>query len=96
MPATVPVFYGVAETVAIAPLHETFVTVGKGEEGKINVAWNPTARYMSAPVAKGAGVGQLAITEDGKQIDAVPVVTQASVQRAGFFKRVADHFRWVK
>jgi serine-type D-Ala-D-Ala carboxypeptidase (penicillin-binding protein 5/6) len=96
MPATVPVFYGVADTVAIAPVHETYVTVGKGEEGKIDVAWNPTARYLSAPVGKGAGVGQLAITQDGKQIDSVPVVTQASVQSAGFFKRLADHFRRVK
>jgi len=96
MPATVPVFYGVADTVAIAPVHETYVTVGKGEEGKIDVAWNPAARYMSAPVAKGASVGQLAITQDGKQIDSVSVVTQAPVQRAGFFKRLTDHFRRVK
>jgi D-alanyl-D-alanine carboxypeptidase (penicillin-binding protein 5/6) len=96
MPATVPVFYGVADTVAIAPVHETYVTVGKGEEGKIDVAWNPAAKYMSAPVAKGAGVGQLAITQDGKQIDSVPVVTQAPVQSAGFFKRLTDHFRRVK
>jgi D-alanyl-D-alanine carboxypeptidase (penicillin-binding protein 5/6) len=96
MPATVPVFYGVADTVAIAPAHETCVTVGKGEEGKIDVAWNPAARYVSAPVAKGTGVGQLAITQDGKQIDSVPVVTQAPVQRAGFFKRLGDHFRRVK
>jgi len=77
-------------------VHETYVTVGKGEEGKIDVAWNPAARYMSAPVAKGASVGQLAITQDGKQIDSVSVVTQAPVQRAGFFKRLTDHFRRVK
>ena len=96
MPAPVPVFYGVADTVAIAPVHETYVTVGKGEEGKIDVAWNAAARYMSAPVAKGAGVGQLTITHDGKQIDSVPVVTQASVQSAGFFKRLSDHFRRVR
>ena len=96
MPTSVPVFYGVADTVAIAPLHDTYVTVGKGEEGKIDVAWSPAARYMSAPVAKGAGVGQLAITQDGKQIDSVPVVTQAPVQPAGFFKRLTDHFRRVK
>ena len=96
MPARVPVFYGVADTVAIAPVHETYVTVGKGEEGKIDVAWNPAVRYVSAPVVKGAKVGQLAITRDGKQIDAVSVVTQAPVHSAGFFKRLADHFRRVK
>ncbi len=96
MPSTIPVFYGVADSVAIAPAHDTFVTVGKGEEGKISVAWNPSARFLSAPVTKGAEVGQLLVTEDGKQIDAVPVVTQATVARAGFFKRLADHFRRVK
>ena len=96
MPATVPVFYGVADAVAIAPVHETCVTVAKGEEGKIDIAWNPAARYVSAPVAQGAGVGQLAITQNGKQIDSVLVVTQASVQRGGFFKRLTDHFRRVK
>lgn len=96
LPATIPVFYGLADAVAIAPAHGTYVTVGKGEEGKIDVAWNPATRYMSAPVAKGAEVGQLAITRDGKQIDSVPVVTQAAIQRAGFFKRLADHFRRAK
>jgi serine-type D-Ala-D-Ala carboxypeptidase (penicillin-binding protein 5/6) len=96
MPATIPVFYGTADTVAIAPVHETYVTVGKGEEGKIDIAWTPAARYLSAPVAKGASVGQLAITQNGKQIDSVSVVTQAPVKRAGFFKRLTDHFRRVK
>ncbi len=96
MPSSMPVFYGMAERVAIAPAHETWVTVGKGEEGKIGVAWTADARYLSAPIAKGAKVGQLVITEDGKTIDTVPVVTQAAVARAGFFKRMADHFRRVR
>jgi D-alanyl-D-alanine carboxypeptidase (penicillin-binding protein 5/6) len=96
MPSTIQVFYGVADSVTIAPAHETYVTVGRGEESKIEVAWNPAARFLSAPVAKGAEVGRLVITEEGKQIDSVPVLTEASVARAGFFKRLGDHFRKVK
>src|SRR5271155_1609138 len=52
VPATLPVFYGVADSVAIAPAHETYVTVGRGDEDKIAVAWTPTAKYLSAPIAK--------------------------------------------
>jgi D-alanyl-D-alanine carboxypeptidase (penicillin-binding protein 5/6) len=96
MPATIPVFYGVADKVAIAPAHETYVTVGHGEEAKVQVSWLASARYLSAPVAKGTEVGQLSITEGDKAIDNVPVVTQAAVAQAGFFKRLADHFRRVK
>ena len=96
VPGTIRVFYGVADTVAIAPVHDTFVTVGKGEEGKIDVSWSPTAKYLTAPVAKGAQVGQITITQDGKQIDSVAVVTEAVVAKAGFFKRLGDHFRRAK
>jgi len=96
MPASFPVFYGVTDRVAIAPAHETFVTVDKGQEGKIDVAWNPASKFLQAPVAKGAEVGQLVVSEDGKQIDSVPVVAQAPVARAGFFKRLRDHFRKAK
>ncbi|MGO9450299.1 MAG: D-alanyl-D-alanine carboxypeptidase family protein [Candidatus Binataceae bacterium] len=93
VPATLPVFYGVVDSVAIAPVHETYVTVGRGDESKIAVAWTPTAKYLSAPVAKGAEVGQIAVTADGKPIDSVPVVTQTAVAEAGFFKRLRDRFR---
>ncbi len=96
MPAAMPVFYGIADSVAISPAHDTFVTVGKGEESKVDVAWNPSAKFLKAPVAKGAEVGQLVITQDGKQIDTVPVLTQAAIAKAGFFKRLADHFRRAK
>jgi D-alanyl-D-alanine carboxypeptidase (penicillin-binding protein 5/6) len=96
MPATMPVFYGVADTVAIGPTRETYVTVDKGQEGKIAVAWTPSVKYLSAPVSKGTQVGQLVITQDGKQIDAVPVVADSAVAKAGFFKRLGDHFRRVK
>ncbi|HKN01099.1 MAG TPA: D-alanyl-D-alanine carboxypeptidase family protein [Candidatus Binataceae bacterium] len=93
VPATLPVFYGMVDSVTIAPTHATYVTVGKGEESKIAVTWTPSAKYLSAPVTKGAEVGQIAITADGKPIDSVPVVTQAGVAQAGFFKRLRDRFR---
>ena len=54
------------------------------------------AVYNRIPRLSRAEVGRLVVSEEGKQIDSVPVLTEASVARAGFFKRLGDHFRKVK
>ncbi|MGC1679265.1 MAG: D-alanyl-D-alanine carboxypeptidase family protein [Candidatus Binataceae bacterium] len=93
VPATIPVFYGTADTVAIAPVSQSEVTVERGQESKVTLQWTPTGRYMDAPVAKGAQVGVVALIVDGKPQGSIAVVTQAAVARGGLFKRLRDHFR---
>ncbi len=93
IPAEIPVFYGAADSVAIAPTRESAVTVERGQEGKVDLEWSPAARYLDAPVTKGAQAGVLTLVVGGKVQDSIPVVTQSAVARGGFFKRVRDHFR---
>jgi D-alanyl-D-alanine carboxypeptidase (penicillin-binding protein 5/6) len=93
VPATMPVFYGAADTVAIAPVTQSAVTVERGQESKVALQWTPAAKYLDAPVAKGAQVGGVALMVDGKPQDTIAVVTQAAVAPGGFFKRLLDRFR---
>jgi D-alanyl-D-alanine carboxypeptidase (penicillin-binding protein 5/6) len=93
IPATMPVFYGMADTVAIAPVKQSAVTVERGQESKVTLQWTPSANYLDAPVAKGAQVGAVGLMVDGKPQDSIPVVAQAAVGRGGFFKRLRDRFR---
>lgn len=93
VPATMPVFYGVADTVAIAPVRQSAVTVERGQENKVALQWTPAAKYLDAPVAKGAQVGGVALIVDGKPQETIAVVTQAAVAPGGLFKRLRDHFR---
>jgi D-alanyl-D-alanine carboxypeptidase (penicillin-binding protein 5/6) len=93
VPSTMPVFYGVVDTVAIAPEREPVVTVDRGQESKLKLEWAPGARYLSAPVAKGTTVGQMTMEMNGKPLETVPVITQAAVARGGLLKRLRDRFR---
>jgi D-alanyl-D-alanine carboxypeptidase (penicillin-binding protein 5/6) len=93
VPSAMPVFYGAADTVAVAPAREPAVTVDRGQEGQVALVWTPAGRYLTAPVAKGVSVGQMTMMVGGKALETVPVVTQEAVARGGFFKRLRDRFR---
>jgi D-alanyl-D-alanine carboxypeptidase (penicillin-binding protein 5/6) len=91
MPAVIPVHDGVADTVAIGPQGEAVFTLGRGEENKVAVGFTPTVKYLEAPVNRGDHVGDLAVMLDGKPQSTIPIVTRASVERAGFFERMRQH-----
>ncbi|HYB91435.1 MAG TPA: D-alanyl-D-alanine carboxypeptidase family protein [Candidatus Binataceae bacterium] len=93
VPPAMPVYGGVADTVAIAPARDAYVTVGRGEEKRVSVAFAPAAKYLTAPVATGAQAGELTVTLDGKPQESIPVVTQSAVARGSLFKRIADRIR---
>jgi serine-type D-Ala-D-Ala carboxypeptidase (penicillin-binding protein 5/6) len=93
VPATIPVFYGVNDTVAIAPVSQSAVTVERGQESKVSLQWTPATKYVDAPIAKGAQVGAVALIVNGQPQGSIAVVTQAAVARGGLFKRLRDHFR---
>jgi D-alanyl-D-alanine carboxypeptidase (penicillin-binding protein 5/6) len=88
MPAAIPVRDGVAETVAIAPGGTAVFTLGRGEESKVTVQFEPAVRYLEAPVHPGDPVGDLAVLLDGKPQATIPIVTKAGVTRAGFLGRL--------
>ena len=93
VPPSMAVYQGSEDAVAIAPEGEAEVTLGRGEDKRVSLAYLPAARRLIAPVAKGATVGELSVMVDGKAAAQLPVVTQAEVARGGLFKRLTDRIR---
>ncbi len=92
VPATIPVHDGVAETVAIGPNGEAAFTLGRGEESKVTVQFEPSVRYLDAPVQPGTSVGDLTVLLNGQPQATIPIVAKAGVARAGFFGRMRQKF----
>jgi D-alanyl-D-alanine carboxypeptidase (penicillin-binding protein 5/6) len=92
MPATIAVHDGVAETVAIGPKGNAAFTLGRGEETRVTVQFEPAVRYVDAPVQPGTQVGDLTVLLAGKPQATIPIVTKAGVERAGFFGRLSQKF----
>ena len=90
VPSTIPVHDGVAETVAIGPSGDAVFTLGRGEETKVTVQFEPSVRYLDAPVHAGDSVGDLTVLLDGKPQAKIPIVTRAGVDRTGFFGRLSQ------
>jgi len=65
-------------------------TLARGEDQRVSVSWAPAARYVSAPFPKGTQVGEVEVTLDSRPLAAIPIVTQAAVDRGGIFKRLKD------
>ena len=53
----------------------------------LTVTLNPA---LEAPIAKGAVVGKVVATANGKPLGETPVVALAAVERAGFFQRLGQ------
>jgi len=85
--ATAKVLYGVAPDVAAGPAQALTLVIPKGQAAavKTSVSLNPG---LEAPIAKGAVIGKLVVTANGKQLGEAPVVALAGVERAGFFLRL--------
>jgi len=93
VPPSLPVYQGTAEKVAIAPARETYFTCIRGKENHVTASYIGNAKYLIAPVAKGAPVGSMAVMQDGKELASIAVVAQDAVPRAGIFKRLKDRIR---
>lgn len=81
------VTYGVAPTVNAGVAQDWALLVPKGESAAVqtSVALNPV---LEAPIAKGAVVGKIIATANGKPVGEAPLVALADVERAGFFERL--------
>jgi len=90
VPSTIPVHDGVAETVAIGPAGAPVFTLDRGAESKVTVQFEPSVRYLEAPVHPGDSIGDLAVLLNGKPQATIPIVAKASVERTGFFGRLGQ------
>lgn len=93
LPDRMRVYGGAADEVAVAPATVPYVTVDRGQEGKVSLQGAFDSKYLVAPVAKEQKVGALVLMVDGKQQSTIPVLTQAAVAPGGLFKRLTDRLR---
>ncbi len=93
VPASIPVYQGVADMADLAPNENPFVTVERGKEDLVTLSWEPRTKFFVAPVKKGTVAGELTVMQQGKPVASIPVVTQSDVARGGFFKRMRDRLR---
>ncbi|MEO7336093.1 MAG: D-alanyl-D-alanine carboxypeptidase family protein [Caldimonas sp.] len=95
--ATVPVWKGKAPEAKLGAAGGLFVSVPKGEGGKLATKIERTDPLV-APLAKGERVGTIKVsTASGAKVIDVPLVVQETVEQAGIFGRAWDALRlWIK
>ena len=86
--ATPKVSYGKVETVPAGLAAPWSLTVPRGQSVQTSVQIKPN---LEAPVAKGAVIGKVIASSNGKPLAEVPLVAQADVERAGFMLRTWQH-----
>jgi D-alanyl-D-alanine carboxypeptidase (penicillin-binding protein 5/6) len=64
------------------------LTVPRGQQVQTAVEIKPG---LEAPVAKGAVIGKVIATSNGKLVGETPLVAQVEVQRAGLLLRAWQH-----
>jgi D-alanyl-D-alanine carboxypeptidase (penicillin-binding protein 5/6) len=85
--ATAKVLYGVAPEVAAGVAQSWTLVIPKGQGAALKTAVSLTPD-LEAPIAKGAVIGKVVVTANGKQLGEAPVVALAGVERAGFLQRM--------
>ena len=95
--ATVPVWKGKSNQARLGALGPVFVSVAKGEGGKLQTKIERTDPLV-APLAKGQRVGTLKVsTTAGAAVADVPLVVIDEVPQAGLLGRAWDAMRlWIK
>jgi serine-type D-Ala-D-Ala carboxypeptidase (penicillin-binding protein 5/6) len=82
--ANAKVNFGKVETVPVGLGSPWSVTVPRGQPVQTSVQLKPD---LEAPLAKGAVVGKVVASSNGKPVGEAPLVAQADVERAGFMLR---------
>jgi serine-type D-Ala-D-Ala carboxypeptidase (penicillin-binding protein 5/6) len=90
------VYKGEEDRVTLVPASDVWVTVGRGNGGKL-VTTATVKEPVIAPIKAGQALGELTVS-DGKDIVArVPLVAQAAVPEGGWWTRMVDGIAlWTK
>ena len=76
---------GQSKTVAAAAAADVGALVKRGEEGGVRASLAPSP--VSAPVRAGQQVGWVVVTQNGKQINRVPAVAAANVEKQPLWRK---------
>ena len=85
---TAKVSFGKADTVAAGLGAPWMLTVPRGQQVQTSVQFKSG---LEAPVTKGAVIGKVVATSNGKPMGETPLVAQADVERAGLLLRTWQH-----
>lgn len=86
--ANAKVNFGKVDTVPSGLGSPWSLTVPRGQQVQTSVQLKPD---LQAPVTKGAVIGKVIATSNGKPVGEAPLVAQADVERAGFMLRAWQH-----
>jgi len=86
--ATAKVSFGKADTVAAVLGAPWMLTVPRGQQVQTTVELQPG---LEAPVAKGAVIGKVIATANGKPVGETSLVAQTEVERSGLLLRAWQH-----
>jgi D-alanyl-D-alanine carboxypeptidase (penicillin-binding protein 5/6) len=86
--ATAKVNFGKVDTVTAGLGSPWTVTVPRGQKLQTSVQLKPE---LEAPVSKGAVIGKVVASSNGKPVGEAPLVAQADVERAGLMLRSWQH-----
>jgi len=81
---TAKLSFGKADTVAAGLGAPWMLTVPRGQQVQTSVELKPG---LEAPVTKGAVIGKVVATSNGKPLGEAPLVAQTDVERAGLLLR---------
>ena len=84
--------FGKDDTVQAGLARNWALTVPRGQQQQMRTVVQITPN-LSAPIEKGAVVGQLVAMLDGKPYSSQPLIAMAAVERAGFFKSTWQRVR---
>ena len=82
------VSFGKADTVAAGLGTPWLLTVPRSLQVETSIQINPN---LEAPIAKGAVIGKVIASSNGKAVGEAPLVAQAEVERAGWLLRAWQH-----
>ena len=85
---TAKLSFGKADTVAAGLGAPWMLTVPRGQQIQTSVELKPG---LEAPVAKGAVIGKVVATSNGKPMGEAPLVALADVERSGMLQRMWQH-----
>lgn len=90
--ATLPVWQGEQEQVAVQTRDALHVTVPRGSSPRLKARLQ-VRQPLLAPLRAGQTLGQIVVTLDGQQLARVPVVAGSSVMRSGWLASNWDRIR---
>ena len=85
--ASPKVWKGAADQVAVGVAQPLLVSTPRGKYDRLKATMD-LPKALVAPIAKGQKIGTVKVALDGKVVAQAPLVAQAAVEEAGFFKRL--------